>query len=173
MLKINIIVATSALALFLAGTAQARDVQINQRFAGASVDSVDPETGNVTSDGTIQLKGAPGSASARSHTELGDFGLPSAQCDGFDLEAPILEGSSVSTFKDLSQLYIFFTSGHVCFRFDGTSRSTAEGIAVGGTGRFEGATGTLSLEIHGFAVSPPAPGVTSQSGTVTGTISID
>ncbi len=150
--KISIIVACSALTVFLAGAAQAKQmVRIDQRIAGASVITLD-ETGGGVADGTAEGKGAPGKSSYRVLAEFGPPGPASPRCAGFDFELSVPSGSAVTTFADFSQLYAIIDSGYSCGSFDGARRTVYETSIVGGTGRFEGATGTATAELEGVAL---------------------
>jgi hypothetical protein len=52
-------------------------------------------------------------------------------------------------FKDGSRVFAVFSSGTLCFNFaTGTFTASGEIEVIGGTGRFEGATGTLRFEAN-------------------------
>lgn len=73
---------------------------------------------------------------------------------------------------DGSRLFLVLSSGSLCFDYEaGTFDSSLDVTVIGGTGRFEGATGTLSVH----AVSPPAPfpnGLSVFSATLGGTLTL-
>jgi hypothetical protein len=168
MRRISTIVACTALVFFLSAAAQAwgwGEIRLNQRLAGSCVN---PDS--FSADCLAQHKGAPGASSSRSLFLYGNFGPPSAQCAGADYETPVVGGSAVATYADLSQMNVVFTSGFVCGKLDGTSKTVAQGIVAGGSGRFEGASGTVSIEADGVAFSPTFPRQASVTGTVTGAI---
>jgi hypothetical protein len=161
------ILASGLLGVFLtAATTKAEEVGVHQRVAGACVISATQE-----SDCTAQGKGAPGKASYRVRQQAGTYGPASPQCDGFTFEAPLLEGGGVVTFADQSQVYAVLTSGHNCGNLDGTGRTVSEYVIVGGSGRFENASGTASVETSNVALSP-SPGISAISGTVEGEITV-
>jgi hypothetical protein len=169
--KANVIVACSALTLLLAGGAQAwgswGEIRIDSQIAGTGVFTADR-----VSDGVGETRGAPGRGSLRTFSQLGALGPPSAHCDGFDFEIPVVFGSGVVTFADLSQLRAVQTSGYVCGSLEGARNTVAEGVIVGGSGRFEGATGTVTFETEGEALNPET-GITAWTGTITGSARIE
>ena len=64
-------------------------------------------------------------------------------------EYTMLEATNVVTFdSDLDQLIYRNKSGICCISADGKITSTLESEVVGGTGRFEGATGTLTTTLR-------------------------
>jgi len=164
--KLQILGACATFGLFLTPAAQAGQIRVDQAVAGASVTSAAYE-----SDSTLQAKGAPGAASYRVRQQAGAYGLASPKCEGFDFEAPLREGEGVATYADLSQLYAVLTSGYTCASLAGPGRTVAEYVVVGGSGRFEGASGTLTGHAEFVALSP-APGTSAISGTIEGTITV-
>jgi hypothetical protein len=57
----------------------------------------------------------------------------------------------VFRFKDGSRLFTTFASGALCFNFaDGTAQAQGTVRVIGGSGRFEGATGELAFELTSF-----------------------
>jgi hypothetical protein len=173
MRQLSHIAACAALVLFATTAAHAKEVRIDSRIAGATNYTPNPATGGGVADLVAMGKGAPGKSSFRSATEYGPPGPPSARCDGFDFELVAVGGSTVATFEDLSQLYGVTTSGYVCGSLDGARMSVSEGTIVGGTGRFEGATGTATFTSQGLALTPAVGLISSVTGTITGTASID
>ena len=136
--KLQILGACATFGLFLTPAAQAGQIRFDQAFAGAAVTSAAYE-----SDSVAEGKGVPGKASYRVRQQAGAYGPASPQCDGFDFEAPLLEGEGVVTFADLSQVYAVVTSGYTCASLAGPGRTVFESVVVGGSGRFEGASGTV------------------------------
>ena len=164
--KLQILGACATFGLFLTPAAQAGQIRVDQAFAGAVVTSATYE-----SDSISEGKGAPGKASYRVRQQAGAYGPASPQCEGFDFEAPLLEGEGVGTAADLSQVYVVLTSGYTCASLAGPGRTVAEYVVVGGSGRFEGASGTLTAHSEFVALSP-APGTAATSGTIEGTITV-
>jgi hypothetical protein len=163
--------ACAALVLFATTSAEAREVRIDSRVAGSAFFTPDPATGGGRTDTILEGKGTLGRSSARLEGVAGPPGAPSARCQGFDFEIVGVAGTSVSTFEDLSQLYSVSTSTYTCGNLDGARMVVAEGTIVGGTGRFEGASGTTTLVLEGVALTPL--GLNGFTGTVTGTLTID
>lgn len=98
---------------------------------------------------TSHWKGAPGHAESKGFSEVGfplqdTSGCPDHYIAPFAL--PILIYEDTLVFDDLSMLFI---SGQGLFCFDFATFEGVAGLdmnAVGGTGRFEGASGALRLE---------------------------
>jgi hypothetical protein len=161
------ILGSTMLGLFLtATTTKAEEVRVHQQVAGSCVTSATYE-----SDCIAEAKGAPGKISYRVRQQAGAYGPASPQCDGFDFEAPLLEAEAVGTSPDLSQLYAVLTSGYSCASLAGPGRTVAEYLVVGGSGRFEGASGTVTLESDNVALSP-APGTSAVRSTLEGQITV-
>ena len=77
----------------------------------------------------------------------------------------------MATAADLSQLYAVLSSGYNCASLAGPTKTVAEYTVVGGSGRFEGASGTVSVVTDGVALSP-APGTSAFSATVQGELTV-
>lgn len=166
--KISTIVACSALVVFATAAAQARESNVNVRFAGVSVNQT-PSFSQVD----FQLKGAEGPAIGRGVQLYGPAGPPSANCAGFDFEVPIVGGSGASTYNDFSQLYTVITSGYSCVSFGGANKTATESVVVGGSGRFAGASGSLRSESEGVVSNQGFfPNTTAFTGSITGTVTL-
>lgn len=164
--SLRTVLLASSMLLAWTATAQAREVRVDQEVAGSCVNSATEE-----SDCISEGKGAPGKLSYRNRQQAGAYGPASAQCEGFDFEAPLLEGEAVATAADLSQLYAVLSSGYNCASLAGPTKTVAEYTVVGGSGRFEGASGTVSTVADGVALSP-APGTSAFSATVQGEVTV-
>ena len=88
---------------------------------------------------------------------------------------------SITTFKDHSQMFVFWDTGMMCSTPGpagmASYRGWADGHIVGGTGRFEGTTGTVHTDFGGYDLSgpfvyegPPFPSFGSFSGIVDGKV---
>jgi hypothetical protein len=152
--------------LFLTPAAQAGQVQVDQETAGSCVTSATEEA-DCISEG----KGAPGRASYRARTQAGPYEPATERCAGFDVEASLLEGEAVATSADRSQVYGVLTSGFNCVTFAGTGKTVSEYVIVGGSGRFEGASGTVVVE-NEFVSLSPSPGTSANRGTVQGELTV-
>ena len=148
------------------GIAQAKDTKISGRFA----QSIVVDTTTNTTDSSAEGKGTFGKFTARSTSSFGEAGAPSENCEGFDFETRSDSLSIVLTYADLSQLHVVGVSGYTCGSLDGTRATAAEAEIVGGSGRFEGATGTVTIEAEGVTVGT---GMEAYSGTFTGSVSFD
>ena len=88
--------------------------------------------------------------------------------DYFDL----VYSAAVSTFPDQSQLYAIAYDGWVCVsEVTGTYYGEVYGLYIGGTGRFEEATGTFMTPFRGMYLDP-AIGFRSYQATVTGSVEV-
>lgn len=94
--------------------------------------------------GNLMGKGGPGRSNIRS--EIAGPLVPEAPTDcpaGFDFQVPVVRANFVATFQDLSLLSGRLVSGFVCRNVtSGDGFAFTEGEITGGSGRFEGATGT-------------------------------
>ena len=155
--------------LAVSGAAQAGEIIINQQFSGMA----HPTMVDTNGDGafaaatSFQLKGSPGKATMLAVPEFTDFvfvGTP-----GCELRAELVQESFIETFNDGSMLFFEATSGFNCvniatFEIGGQ----LSGIITGGTGRFEGATGSWMVpEFEAFLVGTTQVAIT---GIFNGTI---
>jgi hypothetical protein len=92
---------------------------------------------------------------------------------GFTKVVEITDNNLVFTFADLSLLY-GDGQGVVCINFlSGEQYIAVEGVWLGGTARFRNATGEFSIRFDEFAPVSPNTQVVAESGTITGTLSLD
>ena len=169
-MKLPLFIAVCA-GLVLSGAAQSGEMIINQRFSGVGHPTMVDTDGDGVFAGasSFQLKGNPGKATMLALAEFTDFafvGIP-----GCDLRAELVQESFVETFSDGSMLFFEATSGFNCvnlatFEIGGQ----LSGIITGGTGRFEGATGSWIIpEFEAFLVGQTQNALT---GTFKGTIDV-
>lgn len=94
-----------------------------------------------------------------------------ARCPGgFIKIVEITDNSLVFTFSDLSLLY-GDGQGVVCINLDnGAQYIAVQGVWLGGTARFQNATGEFSIHFDEFALVNPNTQVVAESGTITGTL---
>lgn len=94
-------------------------------------------------------------------------------CKGeLEAEFDLVYSAAVVTYRDQSQLYGISYDGWVCVNeATGTYYGEVYGYYVGGTGRFEGATGTFMTPFRGVYLDP-AVGFRSYQATTTGSIEI-
>lgn len=152
--------------LILSGAAQSGEIEYSQHFSGMG-----RETGvDTNGDGifvttfTFQAKGSPGKATIQSMGEFEPI-MPGAGCD---FQSRLVQQSWVSLFNDGSMLFHVTTDAQNCIVFVPFSfTGHLEGIIAGGTGRFEGATGTWTIE---FEAWPVGETMSVAIGTTKGTI---
>ena len=154
--------------LVMSGAALSGEIPINQTFSGVNHPTmVDTNAdGQPANAGSFQITGSPGKATAVSlaeFTPLAFVGTP-----GCELRAELVQESFVSTFSDGSMLFFHVAAAHNCvniatFEIGGQM----SGWITGGTGRFEGATGTYEVVFEAFLVGTTQAAYT---GTITGMI---
>jgi hypothetical protein len=130
-----------------AGAVESREIKIKQQFAGAGPETaVDSnQDGNYAFAFTLEARGGAGRSTVITRTEYGNFN--STDCPGALPTSYLVQNSMVQTFSDLSTLHFVSTSGRVCYDPSTSEISCEEaGKIVGGTGRFEGATGSWTME---------------------------
>jgi hypothetical protein len=164
-MKLPFVIAICA-GLILSGAAQSGEIRYDQRFSGVGrATAVDTNNDGLFIDTfSFQAKGSPGKATIES---MGEFKpvMPGAGCD---LQSELVQQSFVSTFNDGSMLFHVTTAGQNCVTFVPFSiTGHLEGIITGGTGRFEGATGTWIVE---FEAWPVGETMSATIGTTKGTI---
>lgn len=172
------IFACSALALVVSAVAQAREIRVDQRVVGSAILSQNPVglfgIPGWSAEVVGEHRGAPGPATSRGVLLFGPVGPASERCAGFDFEFAVVGGTSVVTAPaDLSQLKAVITSGFVCANSNGGNNySTYESTIVGGTGRFEGASGTITYVSEEDSDVGPLEIMTISKGALTGTINL-
>ena len=166
MMKTSIFIATAALALAVFAVPEAQGdgkPDVDQRLAGSSfVIDVDDETGNTTSQQNVIAKGQPGTAQVNSLLEFGPpLGLDPRCPDEFPFGADLISFDWVETYADGSLLTGSASPGQAVCSDGVVNAIQVMGTITGGTGRFEGASGTWEVD----AFSPLSNN--SVSGTFT------
>ncbi|MEE8426870.1 MAG: hypothetical protein V3S15_06255 [Woeseiaceae bacterium] len=184
----NISVGIAGIILLVAAglpqTAVAGEVKMNLRFAGAfatGILHVNPMTGDLVPTPLIhvQAKGSPGKAVIRGYGAGGDeppvFVVPPELCLGSSSPVAgflrIIAGEDplLFTFQDLSLLFAD-GSGEICIDLaNGNSEFEFDIMFTGGTGRFEGASGTAVITGEAQPVSADGSFL-AETGTIVGTI---
>lgn len=161
--------AALALAVFAVADAQDESVDVDQRLSGgAHIVNVDAMTGDSTSLFIVVAKGQPGKADASARLIWGPV-VPWPPDDercpaGTALGADVISFEWVETYNDSSLLTGSADQGQaLCVEADGSLAAEIMGGIDGGTGRFEGASGTWQAT----ASSPP------NNESVTGTLTAD
>lgn len=163
---ITITIVALGLALFAAPDAYgATGLDVDQRLSGSTfVIDVDEETGDTTSQQNVLAKGQPGTAQVHS---LLVFGPPlgfDARCPAeFPFGSDLISFNWVETYQDGSLLTGSASPGQAVCSDGAVFAAQVGGIITGGTGRFEGATGTWEVD----ASTPP------ENSGLTGTFAAD
>lgn len=168
-------VITFAVALLggLVATVANAEQRVNQRLAGTILPTQIDSNGDDMTAGLAlgETKGSPGSGQLRGTIEFAPPLPPGVgtDCSATELQFNLVAGGSVQTFADLSQLFFENTSGYFCLDLDtGAATSVTEGIYTGGTGRFEGASGSATVAVTvGLDV---AADISVVNGTIVGTL---
>ena len=171
-------IATMALMLNLgvAGVyAQQRPVKLT--FSGSMVaTSLNLQPNTVTDEEHLAGNGTLGSFTFRKLRTDGRSPLPSSTCVGADhLNFPVVAGGGVFRFQDGSLLTVLITGGDLCIDFTAVLGHLTETYRItGGTGRFKGASGMLTLTETLMPVLADAsqnPVCRAATGGFTGTVS--
>lgn len=125
----------------------------------------------------VDLRGSPGSANVHGLSfsyQVDHAGLPPGNpCADFGDPSGLIitTGGQVNMiFNDGSMVFANAAEGgYVCFA---PSSAYAPYNIVGGTGRYEGATGYINFDITTHPFGPPGSRVTPETGTATGEIVI-
>jgi hypothetical protein len=120
--------------------------EVSWRTIGASVHTSVNLDGKASPASFVVAEGDGtfGPASVQGMTEPAP--VPIEKCPaGTAMEFHMIAGTMVRTFRDnLDQVFIQTLSGLACISEAGLVTSTSEAKIIGGTGRFEGATGRLT-----------------------------
>ena len=168
------VLASSALlclGVAFAPVSSAGESPISLRYAGSGwdthVDGFYPDGANVSlTNGTG--KGTFGTFTIAITTE---FKLDSAvSCpEGFTLKYALVYSAAILTFEDQSQLFGVAPIGRICATEGGQYFGEVSGAYVGGTGRFQTATGDFVSKFDGQFLEPNLD-FRSIQGTVEGTV---
>ena len=182
--KLILILLVLVFALLAAGftayaSLDAKSVEVNQQLAGSIFAGIevttDPFNGTTENRTLLNLyaKGAPGEA----HIEVVGGAIPAAEpsglCpEGTDLELTFVDGGFVETFNDHSLLFYVIdespdADNALCIDFEGPAMGFFDYIIIGGAGRFEGATGSATVEITSWFVTNE---LTAETGSLSGTV---
>lgn len=171
-LSISSIVGLCAAVLF-ASTAVASEQAISISYAGSGF-----TTGTVSGPGHLPVdmtfatgKGTFGASRLEISTDF--VPLEVNDCpSGFDMKLALYYSATVLTFPDQSQLFGAAYSGWLCANMTtGVYFGEVYGAYMGGTGRFEGATGSFTSPFEGVHVEPTI-GFRSIKGSIEGTVEL-
>ena len=156
--------------LLVSGPAQARDVRADASFSGTEHPTQIDTNGDMTyaSAGVFEVQGVHGKAVTHTITEFTEFmwyGAP-----GCDVRALLVSQEFVEILKDGSMIFFRATDGYACVDLTtGEGNGEASGIVIGGTGKFEGATGHWEMT---FKPHTLPSGLNAITGSIMGTIEL-
>lgn len=158
---------------------EGKGVVINQQIAGSIFGGIEVTSNGATVNRSLlnlYARGGPGEANIEAVGGAMPAAEPSGLCpDGTDLELKFIDGGFVETFNDLSMLfYAIDTSpdakNALCVDFQGLNSGVWDYVITGGTGRFEGATGSATVEVS-WTGNVTAE-LSAEVGTIQGTIQL-
>ena len=159
------------LGMLLAPVAGAGETSVSMRYAGSGwdthVDGFVPDGLNVSlTSGTVK-----GTHGAGTITISAEFRLePTIDCPAtHPRKYALVYAATVLTFADQSQLFGVSYDGWICASNEGQYYGEVSGVYVGGTGRFESATGDF-VSRYGGAYLEPNLSFRSIQGTAEGTV---
>ena len=144
---------------------------VKMRYAGSGIDTHFDTNGDGLYLSLSQANGR-GTFGNFAIAITAEFGLPSSgDCAAGELDLPLVSSEAVYTFADQSQLFAIQSGGYLCLdTVTGHYYGQVEGDYVGGTGRFEGATGRVTSQFEGQNLGNSDVGFRSIKGTVGGTV---
>ena len=155
-----------------------KSVPVNWEIAGSVFNGIQvvPNPGAAAASfGMLNLsaKGSPGAA----RIEAVGTSLPVIPQDQCPAEAVLelkFDGGFVATFPDQSMLFFAIDKSDdaqnaLCIIPPGPNVGVFDYLVTGGTGRFEGATGHVTVDVNAWGVSPA---LAAEAGTIVGTIEL-
>lgn len=180
LIVIVLMVAVLTAAGITAVAGQGSNVEINQKIVGSIFSGIEVTTGqgnSVTENRALlnlYAKGAPGSANIEAVGGAIPAAVASGLCPaGTNLELTFVDAGFVETFNDHSMLFYAIDNSPdadnaLCVHFDGLpSTGVFDYVITGGTGRFEGAAGSATVEITSWSVTQE---LSAETGTIRGTV---
>ncbi len=140
--------AVLALALSLGTSATYAQQSVRMTFSGTWIPvAINQQPNSITDEEHLAGNGTFGSFTLHQLRTDGAAPAPSSNCSGAaTANFPVLAGAGAFRFSDGSLLTIEVSSGGLCIDFGAGSARMAETFRItGGTGRFKGATGNLTL----------------------------
>lgn len=179
-LSVNVVIVLVVISLTAFTGHGRKNVPVNWHIAGSVVNPV--EMTDMATQSTVPVtlinlsaKGSPGKAQIQVAGTSVPAASPSGLCpEGTGLELEF-EGSFVATFSDLSLLVAAIqidgdpnTKNALCINFaTGQTKGIFDYAVTGGTGRFEGATGALEVNLDAW---PAGAFQAAEDGQITGMI---
>lgn len=163
--------ALACAAVLFAPVASAGDRNVSLRFAGTGQDLGLEATpgGTLSQVTTAAVQGTFGNSELVIRTEWSDYIIAPPDCAaGFGVKVTLINSALVITAADQSQVFGFSTNGWMCVNTtNGAYYGEVYGVYQGGTGRFEGASGSWTAKYDGYTLDPTI-GFRSIRGTATG-----
>lgn len=153
-----------------AGKDKVTDLSVT--YAGAGFDLTDPNGDGYPINVFItEGKGTFGKSSLMVLSEFAEDTDSSVTCpEGFDQAFDLVRCVTTMTTPQVDQLWGWFTGGYLCMTSDNMAWvGEASGIYIGGTGRFQRATGEWTTEYSGANFDADS-GYRTISGTIEGTV---
>lgn len=176
-----------ALCAFLVAPVQAEEASLKIEYSGVVYDAVDLTTLTdfiIISDATARGSFGPLDVKVLSKfTPFDPVPEDAPACASPKVLLGMAYARSVTTYKDYSQMFIYYDHGWICVTpglpGEASYQGWVDGHIIGGTGRFEGASGYIETDFSGFDLSgvfvaggPPFPALGSWSGVLTGTVEL-
>lgn len=138
------------------GVAQAQSPSgVDQRVAGSTFSTLDAETGDTTSEIVVLAKGQPGAAQGTARLIYGPpLGIDSRCPEEFPFGSNVVSFLWVETYNDGSLLTGSADPDQAVCSDGVTFVADVVGLVTGGTGRFEGVTGSWRVDAR--TVAPQA-----------------
>jgi hypothetical protein len=158
-----------------------KTVEVNQRLAGSIFGGIEVTSGSETVNRSLlnlYATGAPGDA----NIEVVGGAIPAAEASGLcpediHLELTFVDGGFVETFRDQSMLFWVLDESDgaknaLCVYFPPDPRpatGTFDYVVLGGAGRYEGATGSGTVEVTSWGVTQE---LSAETATFQGTVQL-
>lgn len=140
--------AGGALLLLVATLLIAPRAEAQSRFSGSAVaNEIDVDDDGMAGDTvTFQSRGPFGDARGQAHNELAPWDMMTF-CGPTSVLLVYTVSTQVTTYANGDQLYQSLNNGSLCLNIDGSGSFTFEITldVTGGTGKFQGATGSSTL----------------------------
>jgi hypothetical protein len=150
--------------------------QVNWRIAGPIFSSIQNNNSSAPGDYALlnlSAKGSPGQAEIMA---VGTGGLVPVdeQCPGADLQVKFGNGGFVAVFPDQSMLFFKIDKSEGaqnanCVFFGAPNTGAFEYLITGGTGRYEGASGSVLVTTTSWGINSV---LSAEIGEITGTIEL-
>jgi hypothetical protein len=144
---------------------------IQMKYAGTGINTAVDTNSDGFHVGLTQANGQGtfGNFALASTTEFTPI-TSTGRCPTGNIELSLVYSATVQTFADQSQAFAIANDGWSCLNMStGQYFGEIDGDYVGGTGRFEGATGEFTTPFNGVILDP-AVGFESITGTIEGTV---